>query len=75
MWSGRQRCSPPRSMQGYGRVLTAAALALVAVKEIGRAYLHQEIGPGCAGHLPGQEAEGRGTLCSLSALTNMLLRG
>ncbi len=25
--------------------------------------------------IPGQEAEGRGTLCSLSALTNMLLRG
>lgn len=25
--------------------------------------------------IPGQEVEGRGTLCSLSALTNLLLRG
>jgi len=25
--------------------------------------------------ISGQEIEGRGTLCSLSALTNMLLRG
>ena len=30
---------------------------------------------GIVARIPGQEAEGRGTLCSLSALTNMLLRG
>lgn len=30
---------------------------------------------GIVARIPGQEIEGRGTLCSLSALTNMLLRG
>ncbi|VVB71538.1 Uncharacterised protein [uncultured archaeon] len=30
---------------------------------------------GIVARIPGQEVEGRGTLCSLSALTNMLLRG
>jgi hypothetical protein len=30
---------------------------------------------GIVARIPGQEMEGRGTLCSLSALTNMLLRG
>lgn len=30
---------------------------------------------GIVARVPGQELEGRGTLCSLSALTNMLLRG
>jgi hypothetical protein len=30
---------------------------------------------GIVDRVPGQEVEGRGTLCSLSALTNLLLRG
>ncbi|MCJ7445983.1 MAG: hypothetical protein MUO26_15935 [Methanotrichaceae archaeon] len=30
---------------------------------------------GIVARIPGQEVEGRGTLCSLSALTNLLLRG
>jgi len=30
---------------------------------------------GIVARIPGQDVEGRGTLCSLSALTNMLLRG
>lgn len=30
---------------------------------------------GIVARIPGQEIEGWGTLCSLSALTNMLLRG
>ncbi len=30
---------------------------------------------GIVARIPGQEIEGRGTLCSLSALTNLLLRG
>jgi hypothetical protein len=30
---------------------------------------------GIVARIAGQEVEGRGTLCSLSALTNMLLRG
>jgi hypothetical protein len=30
---------------------------------------------GVVARIPGQEVDGRGTLCSLSALTNMLLRG
>jgi len=30
---------------------------------------------GIVARIPGQEIEGRGTLCSRSALTNMLLRG
>ena len=30
---------------------------------------------GIVARIPGQAIEGRGTLCSLSALTNLLLRG
>ena len=51
----------------------------------GNIILHQlsEIGTeieitaegGIVARIPGQDVEGRGTLCSLSALTNMLLRG
>ena len=52
-------------LQGYGRVLTAAALALVAVKENGRENTHQEIGPGSAGHLPGQRGQGHSKVPAL----------
>jgi len=63
-----KHCWMEKSMGATGNII------LHRLSEIGTEIEISAEG-GIVARIPGQEVEGRGTLCSLSALTNMLLRG
>ncbi len=63
-----KHCWMEKSMGATGNII------LHRLSELGTEIEITAVG-GIVARVPGQEVEGRGTLCSLSALTNLLLRG